>query len=105
MKGCVVHADRGSQLRSKDYRQALACFTLVQSLGRVGSAADNAAMESFLALLQQNVLTQKTWATREELRPALVTWIEAMNHPRRRQDGLAPDEYGTIMSSKRGVAA
>jgi len=108
VKGCVVHADRGSQFRSKDYRQALGRFTLVQSMGRVGSAADNAAMESFFALLQKNVLNQKTWATREQLRLAMVTWIEATYHRRRRQDGLGgltPVEYGAIMSNKQGLAA
>jgi hypothetical protein len=34
-------------------------------------------MESFFALLQKNVLNQKTWATREQLRLAMVTWIAA----------------------------
>jgi len=77
-------------------------------MGRVGSAADNAAMESFFALLQKNVLNQKTWATREQLRLAMVTWIEATYHRRRRQDalgGLTPVEYGAIMSNKQGLAA
>ena len=57
-------------------------------------------MESFFALLQKNVLNQRTWATREQLRLAMVTWIEATYHRRRRQDtlgGLTPVEYGAIM--------
>lgn len=33
-------------------------------------------MESFFSLLQKNVLDRRTWATREELRIAIVTWIE-----------------------------
>ena len=44
-------------------------------MGRVGACADNAAMESFFALLQKNVLNRKRWATREELRLAIITWI------------------------------
>ena len=59
-------------------------------MGRVGAAGDNAAMESFFALLQKNVLNNRAWATREELRIAIVTWIERTYHRRRRQ-GLAPD--------------
>jgi transposase InsO family protein len=77
-------------------------------MGRVGSAADNAAMESFFALLQKNVLNQKTWTTREEPRLAMATWIEAAYRRRRRQDvlgGLTPVEYGAIMYSKQGLAA
>ena len=47
------------------------------SMGRVGACADNAAMESFFALLQKNVLNRRRWDTRDELRLAIVTWIEA----------------------------
>ena len=68
-------------------------------MGRVGTCADNAAMESFFALLQKNVLDQQRWQTREELRLAIVTWIEATYHRRRRQRGLGkltPIEFETI---------
>jgi transposase InsO family protein len=40
---------------------------MVGSMGQVGSAGDNAAMESFFSLLQKNVLNRRSWATREEL--------------------------------------
>lgn len=33
-------------------------------------------MESFFALLQKNVPNRRSWPTREELRIAIVTWIE-----------------------------
>ncbi|GAB2863269.1 hypothetical protein GCM10027026_11440 [Myroides odoratimimus subsp. xuanwuensis] len=49
---------------------ALNRHDMVGSMGRVGAAGDNAAMESFFALLQKNVLDRRTWATREELRIA-----------------------------------
>ena len=48
--GCVVHADRGSQFRSRPYIAALHRNWLRGSMGRVSSSADNAAMESFFAL-------------------------------------------------------
>ncbi len=54
-------------------------------MGRVGACGDNAAMESFFALLQKNVLNQRRWDTRDELRIAIVTRIERTYH-RRRQD-------------------
>lgn len=53
----------------------------VSSMGQVGSAGDNAAMESFFALLQRNVLDRRTWSTRDELRIAMVTWIERTYQP------------------------
>lgn len=58
------------------------------SMGRVGACGDNAAMESFLALLQNNVLDRQRWQTRDELRLAIVTWIERTYHRRRRQARL-----------------
>ena len=82
----VVHADRGSQFRARAFRAVLVAAGLKGSMGRVASAADNAAMESFCALLQKNVLDQrKTWRTRDELRYAIVLWIEHTYNSRRRQ--------------------
>ena len=77
-------------------------------MGRVGSAGDNAAMESFFALLQKNVLDRQRWATREDLRIAIVTWIERTYHRRRRQQALGrltPIEFETIMTTQAAQAA
>jgi transposase InsO family protein len=61
--GCVVHSDRGSQFVSRKLRRALATHGPAGSMGRVASAGDNAAMESFFSLLQRNVLDRQPWAT------------------------------------------
>jgi putative transposase len=86
--GTIVHSDRGSQFRSNAYLRALHDNDLTGSMGRVGACGDNAAMESFFSLLQKNVLDRQRWATREELRIAIVTWIERTYHRRRRQRAL-----------------
>ena len=68
-------------------------------MGRVGACGDNAAMESFFALLQKNVLDRQRWSTREELRLAIVVWIERTYHRKRRQrrlGKLTPSEFETI---------
>ncbi|MFJ8967226.1 IS3 family transposase [Lentzea sp. NPDC102401] len=106
--GCVVHTDRGSQFRSRKFVRALARHGLTGSMGRVGAAGDNAAMESFFALLQNNVLDRRAWSTREELRIAIVTWIERTYHRRRRQAALGrltPIEYEVIMATPASQAA
>jgi putative transposase len=100
--GCVLHTDRGSQFRSRRFVRALARHGLAGSMGRVGAAGDNAAMESFFALLQKNVLDRRTWPTRDELRIAIVTWIERTYHRRRRQTALGrltPIDYEAIMTT------
>lgn len=99
--GCVFHTDRGSQFRSRKLQHTLRRHGLVGSMGRVGAAGDNTAMESFFALLQKNVLDRRRFATRQELRTAIVTWIERTYHRRRRQArlaGLTPIEFETIIS-------
>lgn len=81
---------------------------MVGSMGRVGAADDNPAMESFFSLLQKNVLNRRTWATREELRIAIVVWIERTYHRRRRQarlGRLTQVEYEAIMNEQVALAA
>ena len=97
--GTVVHSDRGSQFRSQKFVKALHRHGSAGSMGRVGACGDNAAMESFFALLQKNVLDRQRWQTRQELRLPIVTWIERTYHRRRRQarlGRLTPIEFETI---------
>jgi putative transposase len=78
------------------------------SIGRVGAAGDNAAMESFFSLLQKNVLDRRTWAARQELWTAIVTWIERTHHRRRRQTALGrltPVEYESVMNTTSALQA
>lgn len=95
----IVHSDRGSQFRSRQFVKLLSDNGLRGSMGRVGTCADNAAMESYFALLQRNVLDRKRWSSRQELRLAIVSWIERTYHRTRRQRGLGrmtPIEFETI---------
>lgn len=95
----IVHSDRGSQFRARSFVDELRRSGLQGSMGRVGAAGDNAAMESFHSLLQHDVLNRRRWETREELHLAIVTWIERTYHRRRRQRGLGkltPIEYESI---------
>ena len=64
--GCILHSDRGSQFRSRKQQRALTRHGMVGSMGQVGSAGDNAAMESIFALLKKNVLDRQRWATRQD---------------------------------------
>jgi transposase InsO family protein len=97
--GTIVHSDRGSQFRAKKFVRVLRGNGLIGSMGRTGACADNAAMESFFALLQRNVLDRGRWQTRQELRLAIVTWIERTYHRRRRQRALGkltPIEFEAV---------
>ena len=106
--GCILHTDRGSQFRARSFQRASTRHDMIGSMGQAGSAADNAAMESFFSLLQKNVLNRRRWTTREQLRIAIVTWIERTYHRRRRQIALGrltPVEYEIIMTAPAAQAA
>ena len=85
---------------SEFLRVTSADTTLPRSMLRVS--------QSFFALLQKNVLDRRTWTTREQLRIAIVTWIERTYHRRRRQarlGRLTPIEFETIMNTTVALAA
>ncbi|MFZ1361438.1 MAG: IS3 family transposase, partial [Candidatus Nanopelagicales bacterium] len=92
-------SDRRSQFRSRKYVEALKRHQLQGLMGRVVAAGDNAARESFFALLQKNVLNRQYWETREQLRLAIIYWIVAAYRRKRRQRALGrltPLEFETV---------
>jgi putative transposase len=69
------------------------------SMGQVGAAGDNAAMESFFSLVQKNVLDLKYWDMKPELRLAIVRWIEKRYHQKwcqRRLGKLTSVEFEAV---------
>jgi len=98
----VLHSDRGSQYTSWAFGHRLRDVGLLGSMGRVGSAYDNAMMESFFSTLQRELLDRKTWTTRKELASAIFEWIEAWYNPRRRHsliDYHSPVEHERLYTA------
>lgn len=105
--GVTIHSDRGSQFRSRAFVAELKHHGMIGSMGRVGACGDNAAMESFFALLQKNVLDRQRWRTRDQLRSKIVNWIERTYHRRRRQrrlGRLTPIEFETVFQTQATAA-
>ncbi|KPI32879.1 hypothetical protein OV450_6909 [Actinobacteria bacterium OV450] len=80
------------------------CLGKGHGLGKRRRAAWEPAPETkrSAAGLQKNVLDRRKWTTREELRIAIVTWIERTYHRRQRQAALGlltPIEYETVMTT------
>ena len=103
----VLHSDRGSQYTSWAFGHRLRDAGLLGSMGRVGSAYDNAMMESFFGTLQRELLDRRQWATRKELASAIFEWIEAWYNPRRRHssiDYLSPVDYERLFTAAADAA-
>jgi putative transposase len=65
------------------FANACAALGVTQSMGRVGSALDNAAAESFNSTLEFELLSRTRFATKDQARRAVARFIDAYNHTRR----------------------
>jgi transposase InsO family protein len=96
LRGAIFHADHGAQYTSKDLARLCGQLGVVQSLGGVGSSADNALAESFNATLKRETLAgAATFADAASCRREIFRWAVRYN-TRRRHSYLrhqAPNTY------------
>ncbi len=93
--GVVVHSDHGSQYLSNDYKKTLKSWGMLQSTGRVGSSADNAAAEAFFATLKREHTNQRHYPDRATARRSIYEWLTRYNTTRRHSsiNQQTPDQY------------
>ena len=84
----VIHSDRGTQFTSWTFTQRIKEADLMPSVGRTGTALDNAMMESFWGRMQVELLDRRRWKTRVELANAIFEYIESFHNNRRRHSAL-----------------
>ncbi len=80
--GVVFHSDQGSEYTAAEFRAACGRLGVIQSMGRPGSALDNAVIESWHSTLEWELRSLETFATRAQARAAVAAWIEDYNHVR-----------------------
>ncbi|MBT2440080.1 DDE-type integrase/transposase/recombinase [Streptomyces sp. ISL-36] len=80
--GCITHSDRGSEYTSAEFRREIDELGLRQSCGRTGSCFDNAAAESFWALLKEEIGT-RTRPDRATARAEVFAFIDTFYNRRR----------------------
>jgi transposase InsO family protein len=84
LTGAIFHSDHGSVYTSKDYARVCASLGVTQSMGAVGSSADNALAESFNAALKREVLQDAAcWADELDCRRQVFRWLTRYNTKRR----------------------
>ena len=88
-KGPVIHhSDRGSQYTSLAFGKRCREAGIVQSMGSVGDAYDNALCESFFATLECELLDRQSFRTVAEARRAVFAFIEGFYNTRRLHSAL-----------------
>jgi transposase InsO family protein len=84
LDGAIFHSDHGAQYASADFADACARLGVIQSMGAVGTSADNAAAEAFNATLKRETLQgRKRWSGPREARLAVFRWVTRYNTIRR----------------------
>ena len=85
-----------AQYASLAFDKTLRESGLLQSVGRVGHAGDNAACESCISTLKEEWIKRHRYRSRDQARHSIFRYIETFYNPRRRHSslgGISPDEY------------
>ena len=93
--GVIMHTDQGGEYTGETFAAACRTAQVTQSMGRTGSALDNAVAESFNSTLEFEVLRDHRFATREQARHSVADWIDEYNTTRRHSTlgMLSPVDY------------
>lgn len=92
------HSDRGCQYTSQEYRRALDDLGIEVSMSRRGNCWDNAVAESFFSTIKLELVYDRRWATRIELRAAVFDYIEVFYNRQRLHSTLgykSPTQFET----------
>ena len=80
VRGVIFHTDNGGEYTGDTFAQACVTLGVVQSTGRVGSALDNAAAESFNSPLEWELLSRRHFTTKAPARSQVARFIDRYNH-------------------------
>jgi transposase InsO family protein len=105
--GVIFHTDKGGEYIGDLFARACASLGVSQSMGRVGSALDNAAAESFNSTLEHELLSRKQFETKEQARREVARFIDTYNHRRRHSscDMQSPVAYEQLLAQRATEAA
>jgi transposase InsO family protein len=105
--GVVFHSDKGGEYVGELFARACQSLGITQSMGRVGSALDNAAAESWNSTLEHELLSRCRFTTKHEARQAVAAFIDNYNHRRRHSscEMLTPVAYEAVLAARAAETA
>ncbi|MCT1736003.1 IS3 family transposase, partial [Kocuria marina] len=102
LRGAIFHSDHGSVYTSKSYATLCERLGVTQSMGAIGSSADNALAESFNAALKRELLEGRpAFPDQATAYRAVFRWANRYNTRRRHSaiGNIAPNAYETAASA------
>ena len=100
--GVIMHTDQGSEYTAGTFRAECGRLGIRQSVGRPGSAPDNAVIESWHSTLEFELRSLRTFATRAQARSAVAAWVEDYNYVRRHSalGMMSPVDYEQALQAE-----
>jgi transposase InsO family protein len=100
--GVIFHSDKGGEYTGDTFAKTCKALGVIQSMGRVGSALDNAAAESFNSTLEWELLSRRHFATKAQARHEVARYIDRYNHRRRHSscEMKPPVVYEQILANR-----
>jgi putative transposase len=104
--GVIMHTDQGSEYTAKAFQAACQRVGIAQSMGRPGSALDNAVIESWHSTLEFELRRKEHFATRAAARAKVAAWIEDYNTRRRHTacQKMPPAAYEQLLVAREEAA-
>jgi putative transposase len=98
--GVVFHSDRGGEYTGHTFRQACERMRIRQSMGRPGSALDNAVIEAWHSTLEFELRRLEHYPTKVQARAAVARFIDDYNRFRRHSalDMTSPIEFEATLA-------
>jgi len=97
--GLIHHTDRGLLYATKQYRQTMAAYGMMPSMGRKGDCYDNAVAESFFSTLKNELIYGRNYDTCDQARSEIFEYIEVFYNRQRLHQTLGyktPMDYEII---------
>jgi putative transposase len=99
--GVIMHTDQGSEYTARAFRAACQRTGIAQSMGRPGSALDNAVIEAWHSTLEFELRRVEHFTTRADARAKVAAWIEDYNTRRRHSacQMMPPARYEQVLAA------
>jgi putative transposase len=86
--GLVHHSDQGVQYTALSFSERLEEVGITPSMGRTGTALDNAMAESFVSTLKAELVSRMRFPSRQAARTAIFDYLETFYNTRRLHSSL-----------------